>query len=403
MGSENPAHSDRYVLTINSGSSSIKFALFRVADPLQRVLGGKFERVGLPDGDLAIDDEERNQHETRPLHLKSHAACVSPLIELLEKRVSLKAVTAIGHRVVHGGTRYRDTQLVTGEMLAELHRLSPFVPDHLPSGLMLMEALGTEYGQVPQIACFDTAFHAEMPRVAKLLPLPRRFDAKGIQRYGFHGLSYAYLMQELERLDRPAARGRVILAHLGNGASMAAVRDGKCVDTTMAFTPTAGLVMSTRPGDLDPGLFTYLARVEGMTGERFHEMVNQQSGLLGVSETSPDMRDLLKREATDVRAAEAVALFCYHARKTIGALAAALGGVDAMVFAGGIGENAPVVRARLCEGLEFLGIELDSARNGKGDSVISKEGGRVSVRVIRTDEELFIAQSAVRFLAARKA
>jgi len=400
VGTETPTRSDRYVLTINSGSSSIKFALFR-SDPLERVLKGKFERVGLPDGDLTVDDEERRRRETRPLHIKSHAACVPPLLELLEKRVSLKAVTAIGHRVVHGGTRYRETQPVTAEMLAELHRLSPFVPDHLPSGLMLMEAIGKEYGHVPQIACFDTAFHASMPRVAKLLPLPRRFDAKGIQRYGFHGLSYAFLLQELERLEPARARGRVVLAHLGNGASMAAVRNGKCLDTTMAFTPTAGLVMSTRPGDLDPGLFTYLARVEGMTGEDFHEMVNEQSGLLGVSETSPDMRDLLQRQGSDIRAAEAVALFCYHARKTIGALAAALGGLDALVFAGGIGENAAVVRARICQGLEFLGIELDSSRNEADGDVISKTDGGVVVRVIRTNEELYIAQSVVRFLAGQ--
>jgi acetate kinase len=237
-----------------------------------------------------------------------------------------------------------------------------------------------------------------MPRVAKLLPIPRRFDAKGIQRYGFHGLSYSYLMQELEAVDGAAAGGRVILAHLGNGASMAAVRDGRCVDTTMAFTPTAGLVMSTRPGDLDPGLFTYLARVEGLSGEQIHRMVNEESGLLGVSETSPDMRDLLAREGEDKRASEAVSLFCYHARKSIGALATALGGVETLVFAGGIGENAPPVRARICEGLEFLGVEFDAKRNTASEAVISRQGSRVTVRVIRTDEELYIAQEAARFL-----
>jgi propionate kinase len=387
-----------YVLTINSGSSSIKFALFNAREPLRRILKGKFERVGLPDGDLTIEDLERRTREARPLHLTNHAACVPPLIEWLERRVSLKSVGAIGHRVVHGGTKYLETQPVTSEMLAELHRLSPFVPDHLPSSLMLMEAIGKEYGHVPQVACFDTAFHASMPRVAKLLPIPRRFDAKGIRRYGFHGLSYAFLMEELGRIAGAAARGRVILAHLGNGASMAAVRDGKCVDTTMAFTPTAGLVMSTRPGDLDPGLFTYLSRVEGMTGEQFHKMEHDRSGLLGVSETSSDMRDLLEREEDDVRSAEAVALFCRQARKWIGALAAVLGGVDTLVFAGGIGENAPVVRARICEGLEFLGIELDAERNRTDAAVISKQGGRAVVRVMRTDEELYIAQSVVRLL-----
>jgi acetate kinase len=240
-----------------------------------------------------------------------------------------------------------------------------------------------------------------MPRVAKLLPLPRRYDAKGIQRYGFHGLSYAYLMEELARLGDPAAKtGRVILAHLGNGASLAAVRDGKSLDTSMGFTPTAGLVMSTRSGDLDPGLAPYLARKEKMSTKQFYEMVNHKSGLLGVSETSSDMRDLLAGEKTDVRAAEAVALFCYQAKKWIGAYAAALGGLDTLVFAGGIGENASPVRTRICEGLGFLGIELNRSHNAKSAAIISTATSRVTVRVIRTDEELMIARSVCRTLDA---
>ena len=229
-----------------------------------------------------------------------------------------------------------------------------------------MRRFRQRHPKLPQVACFDTAFHQTMPRVAKLLPIPRRFDAKGIQRYGFHGLSYAYLMEELARLGDPAAtKGRVILAHLGNGASLAAVRDGKSIDTSMCFTPTAGLVMSTRSGDLDPGLAPYLARTEQMTTSQFYKMVNHESGLLGVSETSSDMRDLCASETSDVRAAEAVALFCYQAKKWIGSFAAALGGLDTLVFAGGIGENAPVVRARICEGLNFLGIELNESRNAE--------------------------------------
>jgi acetate kinase len=238
-----------------------------------------------------------------------------------------------------------------------------------------------------------------MPRVAKLLPLPRRFDAKGVRRYGFHGLSYAYLMEELARLGDPAATtGRVILAHLGNGASLAAVRDGRSIDTSMGFTPTAGLVMSTRSGDLDPGLAPYLARTEQITSKQFYEMVNHESGLLGVSETSSDMRDLLAQEPGDVRAAEAVALFCYQARKWIGAFAATLGGLDTLVFSAGIGENCPPIRARLCAGLSFLGIELDEVRNADNAPLISTDAGRVAVRVIHTDEELMIARSICRVL-----
>ena len=290
-------------------------------------------------------------------------------------------------------------EIVTQELLDELHRISPYDPDHLPREIELIEAFLQRHPKLPQVACFDTAFHQAMPRVAQLLPIPRRFDAKGIQRYGFHGLSYAYLMEELARLGDPAAKtGRVILAHLGNGASLTAVRDGKSIDTSMGFTPTAGLVMSTRSGDLDPGLAPYLARTERMTTQQFYKMINHESGLIGVSETSSDMRDLLAKETADVWAAEAVALFCYQAKKWIGAYAAALGGLDTLVFAGGVGENAPVVRARICEGLNFLGIELNESRNAETAAVISTQTSRATVRVIRTDEELMIARSVCRNL-----
>jgi acetate kinase len=238
-----------------------------------------------------------------------------------------------------------------------------------------------------------------MPRVARLIAIPRRFDAKGVQRYGFHGLSYAYLMEELARVEgAKKARGRVILAHLGNGASLAAVKGGKSIDTSMGFTPTAGVPMSTRSGDLDPGLAPYLARTEQISSKQFYEMVNHESGLLGVSGTSSDMRDLLAREASDGRAAEAVALFCYQVKKWVGAYAAALGGLDTLVFSAGIGENCPAVRARICDGLDFLGIKLDKARNARNAPVISARGGRVQVRVIHTDEEIMIVRSVARVL-----
>jgi acetate kinase len=232
-----------------------------------------------------------------------------------------------------------------------------------------------------------------------LLPIPRRYEAQGVRRYGFHGLSYAFLMGELARLAGPeSAQGRIILAHLGNGASLAAVRDGKPVDTSMSFTPTAGVPMSTRSGDLDPGLVWYLARTDKMGAKQFNEMVNFQSGLLGVSESSSDMRELLDREAQDVRAAEAVALFCYQIKKWIGSFAAAMGGLDTLAFAGGIGENAHPVRARICEGLGFLGIELEESQNAANAGVISTAASRVDVRVIHTDEELMIARSVCRVL-----
>jgi acetate kinase len=268
----------------------------------------------------------------------------------------------------------------------------------LPREIRLIEAFSERHPTLPQVACFDTAFHRAMPRVARLLPIPRRYAAKGVERYGFHGLSYAYLMEELGRLDSAGAKGRVILAHLGSGASLAAVRDGKSLDTSMGFTPTSGLVMGTRTGDLDPGLVYYLARAEGMTAARFQQMVNRKSGLRGVSGTSSDVRDLLAREAADVRAAEAVALFCYQAKKWIGSFAAALGGLDTLVFAAGIGEHAPPVRKRICDGLGFLGIELDQARNARNAALISPDAGRVTVRVIHTDENLMIATLVTRLL-----
>lgn len=387
------------VLAINSGSSSLRFTLFKTGESLAPILTGKFERIGLPDAALSFTDVRANQSDERKIAAPNHVACVSLLVELLEQKAGDSAVSAIGYRVVHGGPRYRDPQRVDEAMLKELRRISPFAPNHLPSAIALMEDIAAKFLQVPQIACFDTAFHHTMPRVAKLLPIPRRYEAKGVQRYGFHGLSYAYLMEELTRLGDPAATaGRVILAHLGNGASMAAVRGGHSMDTSMGFTPAAGLMMSTRSGDLDPGLVAFLGRHEQMTETQFDRMIHHESGLLGVSEISSDMRDLLAREAADVRAAEAVALFCYQAKKWIGSFAAALGGLDTLVFTGGIGENAPPVRARICEGLGFLGIELDAAWNAENAPVISLPAGRVSVRIIRTDEERMIARSTCRLL-----
>jgi acetate kinase len=384
------------ILTINGGSSSIKFAIYEAVKPLKRGLSGTIDRIGLSGTNLTFNEATKAKPESCKLAASHPKSAANFLMDWLEKRNDFKSVRAVGHRVVHG-MKHTEPEVVTQDLLDELHRISPNDPDHLPCEIDLIETFRRRHPKLPQVACFDTAFHQTMPRVAKLLPIPRRFDAKGIQRYGFHGLSYDYLMEELARLGDPSAKkGRVILAHLGNGASLAAVRDGKSIDTSMCFTPTAGLVMSTRSGDLDPGLAPYLARTENMSTKQFYEMVNHQSGLLGVSETSSDMRDLLRHEKTDVRAAEAVGLFCYQAKKWIGSYAAALGGLDTLVFSGGIGENAPPVRERICEGLGFLGIQLDKARNKKSAATISTNAGYVTVRVIRTDEELVIARSVQR-------
>jgi acetate kinase len=387
------------ILTINGGSSSIKFALFEAGAPLRRSLEGAIERIGLPEATMRVKGLSQADNFSRPLAAPDHTVAVGALMDWIAERLGRGALTAAGHRVVHGGPKYSDPQLITKEMVEELRQLTPFDPEHLPEEILLTAAFHRRFPDLPQIACFDTVFHHDLPRVARLLPIPRRYEAQGVRRYGFHGLSYSFLMGELARLaGTEAAQGRVILAHLGNGASLAAVHHGKAVDTSMGFTPTAGVPMSTRSGDLDPGLVWYLARTEKMSAKQFNEMVNFQSGLLGISETSSDMRDLLECERQDVRAAEAVALFCYQVKKWIGAFAAALGGLDTLVFAGGIGENAPIVRTRICEGLGFLGIELQEKRNAANEGEISVAASRVAVRVIRTDEEHMIAETVCRVL-----
>jgi len=336
------------ILTINGGSSSIKFGLFEVDNPLRRILHGEIDRIGSPQAGLRVDGLLPADNITRSVTAADHAAAVDALMNYIEERGAQREVTAVGHRVVHGGPKYWAPQRITADMIEELRGLSSFDPEHLPEEIRLIEAFDHRFPGVPQVACFDTAFHHDLPRVARLLPIPRRYEAQGLRRYGFHGLSYAFLIQELARVaGAEAARGPVIIAHLGSGASLAAVRDGKSVDTSMALTPAAGVPMSTRSGDLDPGLVGHLARIEQMTPEQFNKMINFQSGLLGISETSADMRELIDRETQDVRAAEAVALFCYQVKKWIGAFAAVLGGVDKLVFSGGIGENAHTVRARI--------------------------------------------------------
>src|ERR1700722_361830 len=387
------------VLTINAGSSSIRFAIFEASEPPKRLLQGKIERIGSGNASLTADVGVRSSPVEIKAGLEEHGTAIDFLLDWLESQPLFEALNGVGHRVVPG-LLHTAPERVTKALLDELKSIIPFDPEHMPREIDLIEALQRRYPQLPQVVCFDTAFHRSMPRVATQLPIPRRYAEHGVQRYGFHGLSYTFLMQELGRLGDPAAaQGRVILAHLGSGASLAAVRNGRCIGTSMGFTPAAGLVMGTRSGDLDPGLMGYLALTDSMTAAQFQTMVNHESGLLGISETSADVRDLLAREPDDPRAAEALALFCYQAKKWIGSFAAALGGVDTLVFAGGIGENAAPVRKRICEGLNFLGIEIDDEANGRHAQRISTvTGSSVTVRVIRTDEESVIAALSIPLL-----
>lgn len=393
------------LLAINGGSSSIRFAVYEAGVSPRRLIGGKLDRIGSSGTNFTVDDPAEGPSVARRLATTDHRGAIEFLLGWLDQRSLFASIKGVGHRVVHG-MKHSDPERVTPKLLAELHRITPYDPDHLPSEIAIIEALLERYPKLPQVACFDTAFHRTMPPVAKRLPIPRRYSAKGVERYGFHGLSYSYLLEELARLDPVTKKERLILAHLGSGASLAAVRRGKSIDTSMGFTPTAGLVMGTRSGDLDPGLGYYLARTERMTPAGFQQMVNHDSGLLGVSQLSSDLRDLCAREAKDVRATEAVELFCYQVKKWIGSFAAALGGLDTLVFSAGIGENAPPIRQRICDGLAFLGIELDKKRNARNAALISPDTGRVRVRIIRTDEELMIARSIIRvlgFAATRKA
>jgi acetate kinase len=381
------------ILTINSGSSSLKVAVYHMGQDERRVLSGSIERIGLRASLFDIKDAQDKTIIEEHRDLPDHDAALKTFFEWLQNQASGQDLDAVGHRVVHGGPKHRRPQLITPELLEALREVVPLAPDHLPHELKAIRWVSRSYPNMKQAACFDTSFHRHMPQVAQMYALPRHFRHEGLIRYGFHGLSYEYIMQELRsEAGAETASGRVLIAHLGNGASIAAVRDGISVDTTMGFTPTGGLVMSTRSGDLDPGVLLYLLEEKRMRPASVNDLVNEHAGLLGVSGTSSDMKDLLGQEPDNAHAAEAVSLFCYQAKKYLGALAAALGGLDTLIFTGGIGENAPVVRWRICEGLEFLGIRLDASRNDANARVISQEGSPTVVRVIKTDEELMIAR-----------
>jgi acetate kinase len=380
------------ILTINGGSSSIKFALYKMEEPLVQLFCGEIENIGTPKAKLNFINAVDQKKGSLDIEAADHDQAANHLIDWLEKQEDFDSIKAIGHRIVHG-LEHTKPEIINDDLLNELKKISAFDPEHLPEETKLIEIFSKRYPSLKQVACFDTSFHTSMPTVAKLLSIPRRFYEKGIQRYGFHGLSYAYLLEELKNVaGGETAKGKIILAHLGNGASLAAVKDGKSIDTSMGFTPTSGLPMGTRTGDLDPGVAWYLMQFEKLNPKQFSHLINQESGLLGISETNSDMRELMKIEDTDNRAKETIELFCYQTKKWIGSFAAALGGLDVLVFSGGIGEHSPEVRSKICDNLEFLGIELDEIKNMNNEPVISTGISKVQVRVIKTNEELMIAK-----------
>ncbi|MEK6703549.1 MAG: acetate/propionate family kinase [Planctomycetota bacterium] len=389
------------VITVNGGSSSVKFSMATVAQPASPVLSGVLDRIGGAGGSLRVREGRGEWGQPEPVAVGAFKDATRLIVDVLKSRLGAREVLGIGHRIVHGGVKSHDHQLVTPELMDALDGARVLDPAHLPREIELIEGFGRAFPGASQVACFDTAFHRELPRAAQLLAIPRRFFRAGVRRVGFHGLSYTSLMGQLATLAGPeAARGRVILAHLGSGASMSAVRGGRPIDTTMAFTPTSGLVMATRPGDLDPGVVVHVMRAEGLSVQQLDDLLSRECGLLGVSETSGDVRDLLALRDTDPRAAEAIELFCAQARKHLCALAGALGGVDTIVFAGGIGEHSAEVRAGICQGLEFLGVRLDEARNSAGNAVISGDDSKVTVRVMQTDEESVMVGIVARLMGA---
>lgn len=391
------------ILTINSGSSSIKLSLYHMGPAETLLLSGIIRNIGQDDGFFSVTKSDGAGLFERHFDIPDHDAALRVFFEWFDHGPENKDLNAVGHRVVHGGERYVRPEIIDDRLLQALNALVPLAPDHLPHEIKAIGEFRRLHPNVTQVACFDTAFHRSMPDVAQLYALPEKVRRQGVLRYGFHGLSYEYILSELNRVSgAEIANGKVIIAHLGNGASMGAFRNGKSIDTTMGFTPAGGLVMSTRSGDLDPGVLVYLLREKGLDASALNRMVNKESGLLGASGTSSSMKELLDKESSDSRAAAAVDLFCYQAKKFVGALTAALGGLDTLIFTGGIGENAPSIRERICKDLEFLGVGIDRDRNNKNAPVISREENPTFVRVIRTNEELMIARHTHALITQRR-
>lgn len=376
------------ILTVNCGSSSLKFALYTTTLPIKQLLLGNVKNIG-------ADSYTEINYQVHEHGAQNMTEAVNEVVALLHAQYPAYKVRIIGHRIVQGGEKYFEPVSLDASVLMSLKKLTPLAPLHLPSSLDVIHALEASFPEVKQVACFDTAFHQHMPFEARYYPLPRALWKEGVIHYGFHGLSYESIMQQLQPLS---PGNRVIVAHLGNGASCAAVKNGRSIETTMGMTPAGGLMMSSRAGDLDPGVLLYLLEEKGMTSSELSRMLNKSSGLKGVSGESGDVQQLLKQADTHPPAAEAIQMFCYHARKTIGALAAVLGGVDTLVFTGGIGEHAPVIRSRICEGLEFLGIAIDETANKENAGIISANDSKATVRVMITNEELMIAQHTQTFL-----
>jgi acetate kinase len=379
----------RRILCVDCGSSSLKIAVYELGPAFEHLLlEGGVEKLETPAPNAAL--RIRDYQGATPLETSRAVGGASPIAAALAFLADTGVhIDAVGHRLVYGGPTHEAPARVSDALLRDLATLVPFDPLHLPAALAAVREIETARPDLEQVVCFDTNFHARMPAIAQRFPLPRELWSEGVRRYGFHGLSYESIVRAL---GEPGTRGTMIVAHLGSGASLAAMRDGRPVDTTMGFSALGGIMMGTRPGDLDPGALLYLLRVGRYTLAELDDVLWHRSGLLGASNVSPDMQTLLERRAADEPAAEAVALFVYQAKKHIGALFATLGGLDTFVFTGGIGENSATIRSEIAAGLAHLGMELDPVRNAAGTGIVSADGARVVVRVIPARENLMMAR-----------
>jgi acetate kinase len=376
---------EKKILCLNGGSSSLKFAVYRFSDAAEeKIFSGAVEAIGEDSGKAWLRGGDKALQETSG-KFPDHTSAIETMFAALQKQ-GVKRLEAAGHRIVHGGPKFITPQLIDEKLKAGLKELIPFAPLHLPDQVAMIEAVAAHFPDLPQVACFDTAFHNRMPEVAQRFALPQELWKQGIRRYGFHGLSYEYVVSKLG----PELGQRAIIAHLGNGASMVALKDGLSMDTSMGLTPTGGFMMGTRSGDLDPGVLIHLLQA-GYSAAQLEKLLDHQSGLLGVSGQSSDMKALLQKSRTDNAARMAVQMFAYQVRKFIGAYAAVLSGLDTLVFTGGIGERAAEVRTEICSGLEYLGVTLDMAANGQNAELISQHGTKCTIRVVQTDEDLMIA------------
>lgn len=377
------------ILAINTGSSSLKFKIFSDTHPPRLVASGSVTGMGANKGSCIITPVDGQPFSYGDIVVKTASEAIIPILEWIKHQNY--ALSSIGHRIVHGGMKYSAPTLIDDELLEELKEIKSIAPSHMNSSIAVINLMRQAFPAIPQIACFDTYFHQHMPFVAKHYALPKQFREEGVMRYGFHGLSCEYIMGQLQQIDYSIEHKKTIIAHLGNGCSMTAVKGKDSIDTTMGFTPAGGMVMSTRTGDMDPGVFTYLLQQKGMSAGELSSLFNKEAGLKAISESSPDLRELLEHEHTDMNARQAIHMFCYSAKKQIGALAAAMGGLDTLVFTGGIGEHLHRIRARICNDMEYMGIRLNDVFNRQSYAIISGSNSKVTIYVIKTNEEAVIA------------